>query len=585
MARPLMIDGKIPMQIFTNHGYRYTVTRTSVRKANGQYNHPQKLWGTVDEKLNFVPNARFLSLSPEERAAILIPPSWKVISGQVETGKKRGRPSYDGESSSFLYGHTWFLDMLTDQCGLRDDLEYVFESTDTANCILTMAFYSLLCHSPYSHLACEQKITWFPSKGPIEAWDATRITSAITENDKQALFRCRKARTNAKSWLGIDSTSFTHYVKSLADSKRGMNKEHDPADQINVLVVYDVTDGAPIYYRKMPGNMPDTRSMRVTLQELKNNGFANVNLVLDWGYVSEEVVSMLVKHRHQFVIMAKTSDAQIAKAIRETDYEEMTSHSNWIDAHQLYGKVLDYKFNVTVKGEKREAETMQLCLFFDPELQGETRKEVSRIASEIEQQLRNLKDDKEKLDADTLAYYSKYFDIKMTAKKSIKSYSMNEANMRKDVAKTGYFAVLTNCMSPSRHDLSEILDIYSMRDEQEKSFIFIKSEQEGRRLRTSTEDGANGRLFIQFVALILNCLVYKKYFASKELQKQFPTRQHMLEELRSIRLIRHPQQAKIITEIVGRQVDAFREFKMPVPLKLLPAQKRREYADALGSKT
>ena len=70
MARPLLIDGKFPMRIFTNNGYRYAVTRTSVRKADGRYNHPQKLWGTVDEDLNFTPNSRFLALSDEERAAL-----------------------------------------------------------------------------------------------------------------------------------------------------------------------------------------------------------------------------------------------------------------------------------------------------------------------------------------------------------------------------------------------------------------------------------------------------------------------------------------------------------------------------------
>ena len=144
---------------------------------------------------------------------------------------------------------------------------------------------------------------------------------------------------------------------------------------------------------------------------------------------------------------------------------------------------------------------------------------------------------------------------------------------------------MTNCMSPSRHELSEILDIYGMRDEQEKSFMFIKSEQDGRRLRTSRDGNANGRLFIQFVALVLNCIIYRKFFASKELQKLFPTRQHMLEELRSIKLIRHPLRAKIITEVVGRQVDVFREFRLPVPAKLLPKERRKEFADALAKTT
>lgn len=61
MARPLLVDGKLPMQIFTNHGYRYAVTRTSVRKPDGTYNHPQRIWGTVDDSLTFVSFAKLFS--------------------------------------------------------------------------------------------------------------------------------------------------------------------------------------------------------------------------------------------------------------------------------------------------------------------------------------------------------------------------------------------------------------------------------------------------------------------------------------------------------------------------------------------
>ena len=198
--------------------------------------------------------------------------------------------------------------------------------------------------------------------------------------------------------------------------------------------------------------------------------------------------------------------------------------------------------------------------------------------------LEAMKRDRDTMDADTMAKYSRHFDIRLTKSRHVRGYTMNEENMRKDMAKTGYFAILTNCLPPSRHSLAEILDIYGMRDEQEKSFMFIKSEQDGRRLRTSREQTADGRLFIQFVALILNCMIYRRFLASKELQRIFPTRQHMLEELRSIRLIRHPRKAKIITEIVGRQVDVFKEFRLPVPLRLLPKERRKEFAEAVGIK-
>lgn len=84
--------------------------------------------------------------------------------------------------------------------------------------------------------------------------------------------------------------------------------------------------------------------------------------------------------------------------------------------------------------------------------------------------------------------------------------------------------------------------------------------------------------------MILNCIIYRKYTSSETLQKLFPSRKHMLDELRSIRLIRHPKRAKMITEIVGRQIDVFKEFKMPVPLHLLPAAQRKAYAEMLAGK-
>lgn len=582
MARPLLVDGKLPMQIFTNHGYRYAVTRTSVRKPDGTYNHPQRIWGTVDDSLTFTPNERYLALPQEEKDGIMIPVAWHIASRQPAA--VRGRPSYSGACSSLLYGHTWFLEMLASQCGLRDDLEHVFEDAARADQILSLAYYSLVESASYSHMENSQRISWYPSGKALAPCDITRLTQAISEDDKQAMFRCRKARATGKRWLGIDSTSFTCLGKSLADAKRGKNKEHDLDDQINMLVVYDLDGGQPVYYRKMPGNIPDTRTMRVTLQELQACGFSNLCFVFDRGYVSEEVLEMLAKNHCKFVMMAKVADSQIRRAIKSLKQDEMASHCNWIDKHGTYGKVFDYKFDVTVKGERTPVDTMKFCLFFDPEWQGEKKKRLDAKVSEMERQLENIKADGQRLDEADIAAFGEYFELKLTAGKKLKSYELEEDRLSKEIALTGFFAVITNCMSPSRHDLSEILDIYGLRPEQEKAFMFVKSEQEGRRFRTSTETSTDGRIFIQFIALILNCIIYRKYTSSETLQKLFPSRKHMLDELRSIRLIRHPKRAKMITEIVGRQIDVFKEFKMPVPLHLLPAAQRKAYAEMLAGK-
>ena len=380
----------------------------------------------------------------------------------------------------------------------------------------------------------------------------------------------------------MDSTSFTYFGRNLADARRGRNKEHDPADQINVLAVYDLNDGQPVYYRKMPGNIPDTRTVRTTLKELKKDGFDHLCLVFDRGYVSDEVLEMLVKARCRFVMMGRKSDRQVQKAIGSLRNGEMTAHENWLDRHAVYGKSFDYEFAVHVKDRKDPVNSMRLCLFFDPEWQGGKNKKLNSRVSEMEQQLANIVRDRQRLTDQEITAFREFFSLKLTGDNHVRAYAVKDEAISQRTTMSGYFSCITNCLSPSRHELSEILDIYGLRSEQEMAFMFIKSEQEGRRFRTSTETATDGRLFVQFVALILNCAIYRKYIGSEVLQKLFPSRKHMLDELRSIRLVRHAESARIITEIVGKQVDVFREFNMPVPLHLLPAGARKEYAKNLA---
>lgn len=140
-------------------------------------------------------------------------------------------------------------------------------------------------------------------------------------------------------------------------------------------------------------------------------------------------------------------------------------------------------------------------------------------------------------------------------------------------ALSGVQAILCSRVREKDYSLSSVLDRYDMRDEQEKCFMCIKSEQQGRGLRTSTELSTDGRIFIQFLALTLNSAMYRVYNTNKELKKYFPTRKHMIEEIRSIRLIEHPKKAKILTEFVGKQVDICDAFGFEIPAGCRPSSR------------
>lgn len=572
MGRRKRGDGKKQITLFVNGKYRYAVFQDTVwNPKTGKYTHPKTIYGSVDEKFHFTPNARYLTLSDAERNQLVFPASWSIDT--VPLPSKRGRPSHTGPSTSLLFGTGFFLEQVARSCGLTDDLQRIFGEERAAE-LLTLAYYLMLHDDCYNHLESWQRVEWYPCTKALTPSTVTRITQAISEDDKQALFALRKKRMVHASWCGIDSTSYSYFGHSIADSKFGHNKEHDKLPQVNQLVMYNMTKSMPVYYRRMPGNIPDTRTLRTTIKELELAGFPDAQLVLDRGYLSAEGVELLVKKKVSFIMMAKTSSKQIREILLSLDTGALCLPKNWIPEHEKYGIECEFPFSITVKGEKREVAPLRLCIFFDPERQGADRKKLAADMHETKISLDAIIEEKTVLDDRTVKKLQKFYTLTIHEKKhTLLSYEPDAEKMHAFWALSGFQAIICSRVTQKEYSLSAVLDRYDMRDEQEKCFMFIKSEQQGRRLRTSTELSTDGRIFIQFLALTLNSAIYRVYQTHTDLKKFFPTRKHMIEEMRSIRLIEHPKKARIITEFVGKQVDICDAFTFEIPKGCRPSSR------------
>ncbi len=441
----------------------------------------------------------------------------------------------------------------------------------------TLAYYNILHDDCYNHLESWQKIEWYPSPKVLTPSCITRITQSLSEDDKQSLFALRRRRMTTDAWCGIDSTTYSYYGQSLAETRWGRNKEHDRLPQLNQLFIYDISQSMPVYYRRMPGNMPDARTLKTTLKELEFAGFKNAQLILDRGYLSKEAIELLVKKRVSFLLMSKTSAHDVKEVIFSLNPDEITQPAHWIPDHGVYGVESTYPFTVTVNGEQREAAPFRLCIFFDPEQQGADRKVLAQHIHETAASLDTLITDRVVLDDKTLKKLREYFNLTLDTKKQIiVAYEPNEKAMHSYWALSGYFAILCSRVKKKEYPLTYVLDRYRMRDEQEKSFMFVKSEQNGRRLQTSIEPSTDGRMLIQFITLTINAAIHRVYVNNPVLNKRFPTRKHMVEEMRGIRLIRHLNRAKIITEFVGMQVDIFDAFGFEIPPHCRPISRPKK---------
>jgi hypothetical protein len=246
-----------------------------------------------------------------------------------------------------------------------------------------------------------------------------------------------------------------------------------------------------------------------------------------------------------------------------------------LNNHNLFGHDYPFTFDIIVKGKKRAVKNLRMAIFHSPARYSNASSRINGNIAEGRIILNDACSDKRALSSEDYDKASKYFEITTGKNDIIKSFSLKE-EVQDEILNDSCFSIITN-IAKKDFSLNMTLDTYDNRNQQEDSFMFIKSEQAGRRIRASTEDGADGRIFIQFLSLILNSLIFKTYKESPVLQKLFASRKNILAELRSIRRIAYPQKAVIVTDIVGSQVDIFKEFQLAVPAKLLPKSIRKSY--------
>jgi transposase len=119
---------------------------------------------------------------------------------------------------------------------------------------------------------------------------------------------------------------------------------------------------------------------------------------------------------------------------------------------------------------------------------------------------------------------------------------------------------LTN--DPAR-ERDEVLRLYGCRDRVEKLFDVLKNELIEGRLRVSSREALEGRLFLAFLALVLHSLV-DNAMREKELYKQWSVAE-VLAELKKLRRIDMSSGRTYLTEITKKQRTMLEKLNIPIP--------------------
>lgn len=123
----------------------------------------------------------------------------------------------------------------------------------------------------------------------------------------------------------------------------------------------------------------------------------------------------------------------------------------------------------------------------------------------------------------------------------------------------GYFALMSNGIK----DPVEAVKVYRTKDLIEKSFGNLKERLDMRRMSVSSEENFEGKLFVQFVALMYLSYI-KKQMDDHGLFKSY-TMQTLLDDLDIIEYYQQPGRAHHLSEITKKQSSLYEVMDVTVP--------------------
>lgn len=543
------------------HGTEYVYCETSFRVPGKSYpGHTRKYLGKMVDG-SFVPNATFLALSEEDKKStgLLHAPQEQPVP-EPPASPPPGRPKSPSLGTRLFCGEHLLTQSVYRTLSIEQDLQTVFGS-HRAGAMLSVAQYLISePDTPMYRFDRWARIRQHAAGQPIPSPRSSELFDSITEDEIQRFLKLRLSRGTGKGgWLAVDSTSISSYSQTLALVAAGKNKDHDILEQINLLLVFDQDQDIPVFYRLLRGCIPDVSTMTHTLDEMKGLGCTGVSMVMDRGFYSEHNVCALLKMNYRFTVGVGTSVGYVRKAIAE-HRKSMQASASYDEDRSVFFASVPVSFDVP----GQVPACARLHVYYSKD----------REAAEVKTFMTRLRTAKEAIIAGTEigkgTFAHTYLTIAKNKKGQIISCTEKPEVIRAELEHCGFFAILTSETISS----SEVLTIYRKKDRVEKAFNNLKDRLSMRRTGCSSETTFRGKVFVQFIALMIMSHI-QKVMKRDSLYPKYTFR-NLLDEVLPIEYVQHAGKKGQYGEITEKQGTILRSFEVPLPDSAWPTRIRKE---------
>ena len=489
----------------------------------------------------------------------IVPTRGRAKKGKSQAAKlpiKRGPKSY-WESKRLYYGATYLFDQFSEQIGLSADLRKCFP--DTYRQILSIAYYLILeDNNPLYRFEKWHLTHKHPLGDDISSPRSSELFSAITDDQVHRFFRLQGKRRVEDEYWAYDSTSISSYSETLAQVQYGKNKENDPLPQLNLLLVFGERSGLPFYYRKLAGNIPDSKTVKHLLEDLDILGFGKTKFVMDRGFYSEANINGFYREHIKFLVGVRLSLKFIRKHL-DAVYDDIRRFTNFDEGISTYGYTTvtsewDYTQERPYLGDLlKDKRRIYIHYYYSIEKGADDEQAFAqRMASLYKELLKG-----QYVESHQKAY-DQFFEVKTTPKRGRRVYYKEDA-IKQARRYFGYFALITN----EKMDAFTALHLYRMKDIVEKAFGNLKERLNMRRLLVSSEKGLDGKIFIEFIALIL--ISYLDHKMKESGLYKIYTLHQLLDKLDVIECFEDAEHALRLGELLKKQVDIYESLGIEAP--------------------
>ncbi len=437
---------------------QYTVR--SYRNSRGQPTSERVSIGKLDKDSGrMIPNRRYYELFSEKEQAI-----------GFHTVKKSG--SYAAFSG------------VAGQLGLEKLVRRHFGSR--ADDILTVAHYMLCEGNVMYYLSDWQEDNISYASAQLGSAALSRLFASIDIDSRIGFFNDWLKLKYSNEYIAYDVTSISSYGKGMESLEWGYNRDKEKLPQINLGMYYGQNSMLPLYYRIYPGSIPDKAHLRYMTEDTGVISCKKARYVMDRGFYSAENLKYLAEKNCRFIIALPASLKYCRELIERHKSEIINRYEYSLGVGKPYGKV----FEVTDLGFR-----MNVHMYYDADKAARDAEVIRMEVEKIEAELREM----EEPPARNL-HYDKYFFINRNSKDDSLSFRRNDAAINKSLDQCGFFLIAE---TDFKKTTAEILDIYRRRDIIEKSFDSLKNDIDMKRLYIHSDEIAEGKTFVAFLALIV----------------------------------------------------------------------------------